>query len=117
MAISMSIWQPDGPRVKTVLQSACTRPDATVPPSRRQRGKKSEGWVVAVLKDPASFPEASCVVGVLQGWELSADDELRSPDHTTKGLAVLGCAAPIPHCDATSQDAVYSTSVKVSEDD
>ena len=51
---------------KLFIQSACTRPDATVPPSRRQQGKKSEGWVVAVLKDPASFPEASCVVGVLQ---------------------------------------------------
>ena len=113
----MSIQQPDGPGVKAVLQSACTRPDATVPPSRRQRGKKSEGWVLAVLKDPASFPEASCVVGVLQGWELPADDELRRPDHTTQGLAVLGCAAPIPHCDAPSQDALYSASVKVSEDD
>ena len=57
------------------------------------------------------------MVGVLQGWELPADDELRSPDHTTKGLAVLGCAAPIPHCDAPSQDALYCTSVEVGEDD
>ena len=57
------------------------------------------------------------MVGVLQGWELPADDELRSPDHTTKGLAVLGCAAPIPHCDATSQNALYCASLEVSEDD
>ena len=35
--------------IKTVLQSAGARPDATVPPARRQRGKKSEGWMVAVL--------------------------------------------------------------------
>src|SRR4029434_10168179 len=81
--VSKSIQQPDDPGVKAVLQSACARPDATVPPFRRQRGKKSEGWVVAVLKDSASFLDALCVVGVLQGWELLTDDELRSPDHTT----------------------------------
>ena len=57
------------------------------------------------------------MVGVLQGWVLPADDELSRPDRTAWDLAVLGCAAPVPHCDATSQDALYSTSVKVSEDD
>src|SRR4029434_6734515 len=93
------------------------RSNTLVTPTRRQRGKKSKGWMVAVFKDPDSFPEASCVVGVLQGWELPADDELRSPDHTTKSLAVLGCAAPIPHCDAPSQDALYCTPVEVGEDD
>src|SRR4029434_10570387 len=31
---------------------------------------------------------------------------------TLQGLAVLGCAAPIPHCDAPSQDAFYCTSVE-----
>src|SRR4029434_9155497 len=45
----MSIYHPDGPREETVLQSACARPDATVSPSRRQRGEKSEGWMIAVF--------------------------------------------------------------------
>ena len=43
---------------------------------------------------------------------------MNSADLTTlQGLAVLGCAAPIPHCDAPSQDALYCTSVEVGEDD
>ena len=113
----MSIQKPDGPWVETVVQSACARPNASVSPARRQQGKKTEGWVVTVSQNPASFPEASCVVGVLQGWELPANDELSRPDHTTQGLAVPVCAAPIPHCDTTSQNALYSASVEVSEDD
>src|SRR4029434_2249067 len=43
---------------------------------------------------------------------------MNSADLTTlQGLAVLGCAAPIPHCDAPSQDALYCASVEVGEDD
>ena len=68
--------------------------------SRRPDGSRVKvNVLVGVLHNPESFPEIKCVGGVLQAWELSANDLLCSPDspETRYHLTARGWAALVPY--------------------
>jgi len=61
---------------KELFESGSPCLDVPVTSTRQQQREQSIAWVAVVLNDVPCFPQASCVVDALQGWEMAADDAL-----------------------------------------
>jgi len=70
--------------------------DAPVTSTRWQQSDQSMAWVAVVLNDFPCFPKESCVVDVLHGAEMAADDALRCLHHPLEGLAISSGAVVQP---------------------
>jgi len=82
------VEKPDGQGEKNnnVFASGSPRLNALVMlrSTRRRQLEQSKAWVA--VNDFPCFPKASCVVDALHGWEMVANDALRSLHHPLEGL-------------------------------
>jgi len=89
--------------------------DAPVTSTRQQQREQSMAWVAVVLNDFSCFPKASCLVDVLHGGEMAADDAHRCLHHPQESLVVSSGAAAVPGSNAAREDALHGAPVQVSE--
>lgn len=80
--------------------------EAAVPLARQHQLKQSMIGVAGRFNNPRGFTGAQSVVKVLDGWTLTSTDALGCLHDPLQCLVVGARAVPVPHSDASSQDAL-----------